>query len=167
MFSWLWFLWCKAMCYDRYFIGFERTCWLCSAEWFLKFNRRFCVQCWCFISDDNMPEDKNEAVWFGATLDEIRNGSAPCLPPVMPSHSHTVFFQVISFALYNKDNQKTRCIMQVWEEGSLEGVFMHMKDYYSIFFWTEIQREACSSVIVKALCYKPEGRGFDTRWGDF
>jgi hypothetical protein len=26
---------------------------------------------------------------------------------------------------------------------------------------------ARSSVVVKALCYKPEGRGFDTRWGDF
>jgi hypothetical protein len=23
------------------------------------------------------------------------------------------------------------------------------------------------SVVIKALCYKPEGRGFDTRWGDF
>jgi hypothetical protein len=22
-------------------------------------------------------------------------------------------------------------------------------------------------IVVKALCYKPEGRGFDTRWGDF
>jgi hypothetical protein len=21
--------------------------------------------------------------------------------------------------------------------------------------------------VVKALCYKPEGRGFGTRWGDF
>jgi hypothetical protein len=21
--------------------------------------------------------------------------------------------------------------------------------------------------VVKALCYKPEGRGFDTRWGEF
>jgi hypothetical protein len=26
---------------------------------------------------------------------------------------------------------------------------------------------ACGSVVVKALCYKPEGRGIDTRWGDF
>jgi hypothetical protein len=26
---------------------------------------------------------------------------------------------------------------------------------------------ARGSVVVKALCYKPEGRGFDTRWGDF
>jgi hypothetical protein len=26
--------------------------------------------------------------------------------------------------------------------------------------------ERCG-VVVKALCYKPEGRGFDTRWGDF
>jgi hypothetical protein len=26
--------------------------------------------------------------------------------------------------------------------------------------------ERCS-VVVKALCYKPEGRGFDTLWGDF
>jgi hypothetical protein len=23
------------------------------------------------------------------------------------------------------------------------------------------------SVVVKVLCYKPEGRGFDTQWGDF
>jgi hypothetical protein len=23
------------------------------------------------------------------------------------------------------------------------------------------------SVVTKALCYKPEGRGFDTRWGEF
>jgi hypothetical protein len=26
---------------------------------------------------------------------------------------------------------------------------------------------ARDSVVVKVLCYKPEGRGFDTRWGDF
>jgi hypothetical protein len=26
---------------------------------------------------------------------------------------------------------------------------------------------AHSRIVVKALCYKPEGRGFDTRWGDF
>jgi hypothetical protein len=24
-----------------------------------------------------------------------------------------------------------------------------------------------SSVVVKALCYEPEGRGFETRWGEF
>jgi hypothetical protein len=23
------------------------------------------------------------------------------------------------------------------------------------------------SIVVKALCYKPEGRGFDSRWGEF
>jgi hypothetical protein len=26
---------------------------------------------------------------------------------------------------------------------------------------------AHGSVVVKALCYKPEGRGFDSRWGEF
>jgi hypothetical protein len=26
---------------------------------------------------------------------------------------------------------------------------------------------ARDSVVVKALCYKPEGRRFDTRWGEF
>jgi hypothetical protein len=29
-------------------------------------------------------------------------------------------------------------------------------------FW-----EARGSVVVKALCYEPEGRGFETRWGKF
>jgi hypothetical protein len=27
--------------------------------------------------------------------------------------------------------------------------------------------EACGSVVVKALWYKPEGRGFETRWGEW
>jgi hypothetical protein len=27
--------------------------------------------------------------------------------------------------------------------------------------------EARGSVVVKALCYKPEGRGFDFRWSEF
>jgi hypothetical protein len=26
---------------------------------------------------------------------------------------------------------------------------------------------ARGGVVVKALCYKPEGRGFDSRWGEF
>ncbi|XP_023719599.1 poly(ADP-ribose) glycohydrolase isoform X2 [Cryptotermes secundus] len=46
------------------------------------------------IEGDNMPENENEVLRCGATLDEIRNGSAPCLPPVIPSHDHTVFFQL-------------------------------------------------------------------------
>jgi hypothetical protein len=31
----------------------------------------------------------------------------------------------------------------------------------------ETRQGARGSVVVKALCYKPEGRGFDTRSGDF
>jgi hypothetical protein len=27
--------------------------------------------------------------------------------------------------------------------------------------------KALSSIVIKALCYKPEGRRFDIRWGDF
>jgi hypothetical protein len=30
-----------------------------------------------------------------------------------------------------------------------------------------VEHKACGSIVVKALCYKPEGRGFDTRWGEF
>jgi hypothetical protein len=26
---------------------------------------------------------------------------------------------------------------------------------------------ACGTVVVKTLCYKPEGRGFETRWGEW
>jgi hypothetical protein len=32
---------------------------------------------------------------------------------------------------------------------------------------TGVQKGARVSVVVKALCYKPEGRGFDSRWGEF
>jgi hypothetical protein len=30
-----------------------------------------------------------------------------------------------------------------------------------------LEEEAHSSVVVKALCYKPEGRGFETRLSEF
>jgi hypothetical protein len=32
-------------------------------------------------------------------------------------------------------------------------------------YWTDC-KEAPGSVVVKALCYKPEYREFDIRWGD-
>jgi hypothetical protein len=34
-------------------------------------------------------------------------------------------------------------------------------------YLTNREQGEVSSVVIKALCYKPEGRGFDTRWGDF
>jgi hypothetical protein len=42
---------------------------------------------------------------------------------------------------------------------SLESVIMYIRYLHKM--------EARGSVVVKALCYKPEGRGFDTRWGEF
>jgi hypothetical protein len=42
----------------------------------------------------------------------------------------------------------------------------HIQVVYSIIFsWINIG--ARGSVVVKALCYKPEGRGFETWWGEF
>jgi hypothetical protein len=37
--------------------------------------------------------------------------------------------------------------------------------YYYICI--NVALRARDSVVVKALCYKPEGRGLDSRWGDF
>jgi hypothetical protein len=31
---------------------------------------------------------------------------------------------------------------------------------------TKVKRGACGNVVVKALCYKKEGRGFETRGGE-
>jgi hypothetical protein len=36
-----------------------------------------------------------------------------------------------------------------------------------ISYWNIYNREVRGIVVVKALCYKEEGRGFDTRWGEF
>jgi hypothetical protein len=33
--------------------------------------------------------------------------------------------------------------------------------------WISWKNMEYGSVVVKALCYKPEGGGFDTLWGDF
>jgi hypothetical protein len=35
------------------------------------------------------------------------------------------------------------------------------------YYYNNIIYEERGSVVVKALRYKPEGRGFDTRWGEF
>jgi hypothetical protein len=36
-----------------------------------------------------------------------------------------------------------------------------------ILFVSYMLKGALGSVVVKALCYKPEGRGFETRCGEF
>jgi hypothetical protein len=36
-----------------------------------------------------------------------------------------------------------------------------------LFVAYSCQGGARGSIVVKALCYKPEGRGFDSRWGEF
>jgi hypothetical protein len=53
------------------------------------------------------------------------------------------------------------CMMHdVWRRGSISWVF-YVFMYFDMFYiqW--------GSIVVKALCYKLEGCGFDTRWGDF
>jgi hypothetical protein len=58
-----------------------------------------------------MSECKTDVVWYGATLDEIRNGSAVCLPPIVPSDSHSVFLQVIFVLHYTVFNNKMLCLV--------------------------------------------------------
>jgi hypothetical protein len=48
----------------------------------------------------------------------------------------------------------TQCLMNIVN-------FFFCYHFCYIYFW------ARGSIVVKALCYKPEGRGFDTRWGEF
>jgi hypothetical protein len=43
------------------------------------------------------------------------------------------------------------------------GISFQINYLYYFFFIILIVIEECSSVVVKTLCYKPEGRGFDTR----
>jgi hypothetical protein len=43
-------------------------------------------------------------------------------------------------------------------------VYIYIYIYIYIYMLT---MGACGSVVAKALCYKPEGRGFDTQWGEF
>jgi hypothetical protein len=38
---------------------------------------------------------------------------------------------------------------------------------YLCLLWLLQEGEARRSVVVKALCHKPEGREFETRWGEF
>jgi hypothetical protein len=46
-------------------------------------------------------------------------------------------------------------------------VMSQMEYIYELFHGVLDDLGARGSVVVKALCYKPEGRGFDTRWDEF
>jgi hypothetical protein len=43
--------------------------------------------------------------------------------------------------------------------------FVNFRGHFRRAYWP--QDGARGSVVVKALCYKPEGRGSETRWGEF
>jgi hypothetical protein len=64
-------------------------------------------------------------------------------------------------------------VIQTASQNKFSVQFQKQKQFkVSIFFMKNItisnaQLEACSSVVVKALCYKLEGRGFETQWGEF
>ncbi|KAJ9596673.1 hypothetical protein L9F63_012277, partial [Diploptera punctata] len=47
----------------------------------------------CDNIEGDRHESQDEQTWLGATLEEIRNGSLPTLPPISPSHNHTVFYE--------------------------------------------------------------------------
>jgi hypothetical protein len=54
-------------------------------------------------------------------------------------------------------------------EYGIEAYFINWDQLFpiiSIYYWNLIWG-ACRSIVVKALCYKPEGRGFEIRWGEW
>jgi hypothetical protein len=52
--------------------------------------------------------------------------------------------------------------------GWIYGKFLHLSNNkFLISCWSYIFIGARGSVVAKALCYKPEGRWFDTRRGEF
>jgi hypothetical protein len=59
---------------------------------------------------------------------------------------------------------------RLWIDSSLNlfiNIF-HLILFSAFIFETlQIGKGARGSVVVKALCYKPEGRGFETRWGEW
>jgi hypothetical protein len=58
-------------------------------------------------------------------------------------------------------------LSRLLEETSLTTTLKGVHFNYVYLFIYYLYIEARFSVVVKALCYKPEGRGFDTRWGEF
>jgi hypothetical protein len=50
-----------------------------------------------------------------------------------------------------------RSTLAIWYTATVDRI-------YTLSIW---RNGARGSVVVKALCYKPEGRGFDSRWGEF
>jgi hypothetical protein len=50
-----------------------------------------------------------------------------------------------------------------WEQGS---VAHKMSGDVNVFLSFKVTRGARGIAVVKALCYKPEGRGFETWWGE-
>jgi hypothetical protein len=63
-----------------------------------------------------------------------------------------------------KHNSLTSCNRETVEVGNVTSVRQCVDLWHGL---RELLRAPRCSVVVKALCYKPEGRGFETRWGEW
>jgi hypothetical protein len=66
--------------------------------------------------------------------------------------------------LYETIAKKNRENMYIFNQKGKDDhvIFSHDSD-----FWIKWKHKgAHGSIVVKALCYKPQGRGFQTRWGE-
>jgi hypothetical protein len=70
-------------------------------------------------------------------------------------------FVTIFIGLYPEPLESLKCML-LFHEGNRADQKANFIDLDCSLHWG-----ACGSVVVKAQCYKPEGRGFDTQWGEF
>jgi hypothetical protein len=57
--------------------------------------------------------------------------------------------------------------VQLWMKFCLDHVSCVKMVAFRFYLQFGKQKEARRSIVVKALCYKPEGRRFETRWGEW
>jgi hypothetical protein len=93
--------------------------------------------CFCFTSFIPTQPTQHPVQWVTAAIE----------------HSLPTIGYVKETSMYTSTGSRTKA--KIFKHG-------HKFTYSSLFF-----SYVLGSIVVKALCYKPKGRGFDTPWGDF
>jgi hypothetical protein len=70
-------------------------------------------------------------------------------------------------SLYNLSNVQWNFVTSAIMWGTIFHLVSCHHNHFHICVHSCLQTGARGSVVVKALCYKPEGRGFETRWDEW
>jgi hypothetical protein len=115
------------------------------------------IRSWWLADGEGRGRGKVMRNWVLRGVHCCRAQTLWCVAPVSPLCASANALTILANGL--QQTHSLISLISLWYCGSPASKYVIKYYYYSL--------GARGSVVVKALCYKPDGRGFDNRWGEF